>query len=1005
MAVCAACGHTTEVAFRFCPECGAAAVDRPGGREVRKTVTVVFCDVTGSTALGDRLDPEALRGLLASYFERMRAVVERHGGSVEKFIGDAVMAVFGIPTVHEDDALRAVRAAVEMRGALPDLGLRGRIGVQTGEVVAGTLERLATGDAVNVAARLEQAAEPGQVLIGEPTYRLVQDRVDARPIEPLALKGKSELVGAWLLEAVLPDAPRRELSTPMIGRGRQRRSLEAAYRSAVEDRACHLVTVLGAAGVGKSRLVGEFLGNAHAAVVRGRCLSYGEGITYWPVVEILKQLDCRPADPGAAETIAGVLGEGPEAGIAEQVAWAVRKTLEEAAQKQPLICVIDDIHWAESALLDLIEHVADLSRDAPLLLLCMARPELLDRRPGWGGGKLNAQTMLLEPLSLDETDELMDRLGAVPVELREQIREAAGGNPLFVEEMLAMIRDGDEGAIRVPPSIHALLAARLDQLDPSERVVLERGAVEGKVFHRGSVAALAPDEPQISNRLVGLVRKDLVRPDVAVLPGDDAYRFRHLLIRDAAYESLPKAARADLHERFADWLSEHGADLVELDEILGYHLELAIHYRQELGQPVSPDVRSRAASRLAAAGYRAYLRQDWPAAAAVLARASLVHDSQTIDLPLEVSAIWATIISGDLRGARDRAQALTDHAIRLSDRPAELTGMIEASLIQLSLTPDDHSPLDRLVKQALQEFEGSSGAALYSTWNAVSELANLAGHYDDQLRALDKSLEYAQLSGMGHLVAVLGPPMAASRLWGSTPASSILAWFDDPQRVYASRTPRPWELILRSVPLAMLGRPEEATAAFASAIRTLEDRGATFLVAMSTAQSGALVHALSGDLTGAVRLGRRGCGVLEEAGERGMLSTALAYLARNLAGLGELDEAEIQARKALNYGSADDSATQTMARGALSQVSLARGRIDEAEHEARLAVKAVLSTQSPWFQADALFDLAAALNAAGHTEQAADAYTDAIRRYDLKEHRVGSARAREALAALQRARP
>jgi class 3 adenylate cyclase len=998
MTVCRACGFESESAFRFCPECGVVAAEEPRARETRKTVTVVFCDVTGSTALGERLDPEALRAMLAAYFERMRGIVERHGGSVEKFIGDAVMAIFGVPTVHEDDALRAVRAAVEMRDALPGLQVEGRIGVQTGEVVTGTHERLATGDAVNVAARLEQAAEPGQILIGQATYRLVREQVEAQQVEPLRLKGKSASVVARRLDAVLPDAPRRQLGTPMIGRDRQGRALESAFRSASEDRACHLVTVLGVAGVGKSRLVGEFLSGLDAPVVRGRCLSYGEGITYWPVVEILKQLDRRPADRAAAEAIAGLLGEGPEAGIADQIAWAVRKTLEDAARERPLVCVVDDIHWAEATLLDLIEHVADLSRDAPLLMVCMARPELLDQRPGWGGGKLNAQTMLLEPLSAEETDELIDRLGTIPAEFRERIREAADGNPLFVEEMLAMIRDSGDHEIRVPPTIHALLAARLDQLDPSERVVLERGAVEGKVFHRGSVTALAPDEPHVSTRLVGLVRKDLVRPDVAVVPGDDAYRFRHLLIRDAAYESLPKSARADLHERFADWLSEHGADLVELDEILGYHLEQAIRYRNELAQPIAPGIRDRAASRLAAAGYRAYLRQAWPAAAAILGRACAIGDPESIDLALEISAIHADGEAGRLRQSRERAESLADRARRLGNRPAELTGLIWAALTELLLTSAGPAELERLVEQTLDELD--TPAALYSAWSAIADLKNMAGQYDDQVAAIDRSHAYARLAGMEHAAANLGPGMASARLIGSMPASSLLTWIEDPQRAYTSRTPRAWELAYGSMAQAMLGQGDQARAGFDAAMRYLEDQGAVFTLAHLAAQAGALILGLIGDEAGAVVIGRRGCRGLEEAGERGMLSTGLAYLSTNLIAVGKLDEAKTEAHKALQYGADEDALTQAAAHGALSGIARANGRLDEAEHEARLAVHAALSMQSPWVQADALCRLAAALAASGRTREATAAYADAIDRYDRKEHRVGATRARRALAAL-----
>src|SRR3954454_9507943 len=593
--ICASCGAENREGARFCDSCGAALAETAPTRETRKVVTVLFCDVTGSTALGERIDPESLRRVMARYFETAKAIVERHGGTVEKFIGDAVMAVFGVPTVHEDDALRAVRAADELRSALGGLNdeleasygtrLELRMGVNTGEVVTGTEERLATGDAVNVAARLEQASPPGEVLLGEQTYGLVRGSVEVEDAPPLAAKGKAEPLTAYRLVSVQADAPLRRHDAPMIGRERQRELLEGAFANVVSDRSCHLFTILGVAGVGKSRLAQEFLATLDTTVVTGRCLSYGEGISYWPVTEVVKQLvpEGQPAGP-----LASVLGDETAASSPDEIAWAFRKLLEARAAERPLVAVCDVLHWGEPTFLDLVEHVADLSRDAPILLLCMARPELLDVRPAWGGGKLNATNVLLEPLASGEAGELIDGVSSeIPPELRDRILDAAEGNPLFVEEMVAMTSEDGEGEIVVPPTIQALLAARLDQLEPAERSLLERGAIEGLIFHRGGVAVLSPDESAVDGRLVTLVRKDLLRPDQPLLAGDDAYRFRHQLLRDTAYDALPKAVRADLHERVAVWLEEHGAPLVELDEILGFHLEHAYRYRLELG-PLDP---------------------------------------------------------------------------------------------------------------------------------------------------------------------------------------------------------------------------------------------------------------------------------------------------------------------------------------------------------------------------------------------------------------------------------
>jgi class 3 adenylate cyclase len=556
----------------------------------RKVVTILFCDVTGSTAFGETVDPEALQSVLARYFARMKAIVESHGGSVEKFIGDAVIAVFGIPFVHEDDALRALRAAAEMRDAVPSLGVEARIGVNTGEVVTGTAERLVTGDAVNVAARLEEAAAPGEVLLGDPTLVLAREAVDVEALEPLVAKGKAEPVPVYRLVRVREPHERRH-ETPFVGRARELAILGEAWERARSERHCELTTMVGEAGVGKSRLASEFLATLDAEVVHGRCLPYGAGITYWPVVEVVKQLGARPSDDAAARAIRSLLRETDVSASAEEIAWAFRRLLEQQAQARALVVVFDDIQWGEETFFDLIEHVALLSSRAPILLLCLARPDLLDRRPAW------PVALRLDPLPEGEVDALIP--ATIPARLRERIAGHAGGNPLFIGEMLAMTGE-QGGAFAVPPTLRALLAARIDQLDPSERQVLERAAVEGEIFHRGAVQALTPEQRQVTARLVALVRKQLIRPERPQLPDEDAFRFHHLLIRDAAYDGLSKATRADLHERLVLWLEQRAPDAVELDESLGHHLEQAAIYKQELGRPDAA-LAGRASERLAAA--------------------------------------------------------------------------------------------------------------------------------------------------------------------------------------------------------------------------------------------------------------------------------------------------------------------------------------------------------------------------------------------------------------------
>ena len=619
MSACPACGKELPGEFPFCPFCGVPLTAAAAAREQRKVVTVLFCDLVGSTALGESTDPEALRGRMRLYFEDLRVILERHGGTVEKFVGDAVMAVFGIPVSHEDDALRAVRAASEMRAAIAAHGLEARIGINTGGVVVGGEgETLVTGDAVNVAARLEQAAASGETLIGAETRLLVRDAVRIEAVEPLELKGKSEPVEAFRLLQVLDGAESlaRHPETPLVGRERERQRLWRDYEDAVADRTCRLFTLLGPAGIGKSRLVADFLERVgdEADVLRGRCLSYGEGITYWPLVEILISVGVDPES---------VIGTSPP-----ETQLAFRRLLEARAAERPQVVVIDDLQWAEPVFVDLVEHVSDMSRDAPIFLLCIARTELLDVRPGWAGGKLNATSLLLEPLAPEECSALMDELVAdAPLtgDLRERITVASAGNPLYVEEMLAMVREhGGDGEIVVPPTIHALLQARIDSLDGDVRVVMERGSVEGEVFHRGSVAVLSPDplRPAVESHLATLVRKELIRSTSPTFPDDEGYRFRHLLIRDAAYESLPKATRAELHERFAGWLSGH--DLVEGDEIVGYHLEHAHRYRAELdGSDAALDGLARRASAcLATAGRGALERGDFNAGRSLFGRAT-----------------------------------------------------------------------------------------------------------------------------------------------------------------------------------------------------------------------------------------------------------------------------------------------------------------------------------------------------------------------------------------------
>ena len=947
-------------------------------RELRKTVTAVFCDLAGSTALGESIDPEVLRGLLARYFDRMRTIVERHGGTVEKFIGDAVVVVFGVPIVHEDDALRACRAAVEMRDALPELGLRGRIGVNTGVVVTTTDETLATGDAMNVAARLEQAAEAGEVLIGAGTYALVSAAVDAEIVGPLELKGKAEPVPAYRLLNVL-DAPERSHASRFVGREQELRWLSEAWERVRSERRCELVTVVGEAGLGKSRLVAEALDRVEARVVRGRCLPYGEGITYWPVVEVVKQLAVLPADPVAAAAIRSLLGESDVATSGDEIAWAFRKLLEEQA---PLVVVFDDIQWGEETFLDLVESMALLSGGAALLLVSMARTELAERRPGWPG------MLQLEPLPAEQADALIG--DAVSDELRERIARAAGGNPLFISEMLAMA--AEDAGVDVPPTLKSLLAARLDQLDVAERRVLERGSVEGEIFHRGGVQALAPDEGEVTIRLAALVRRQLVRPDRAQIAGDDGYRFRHLLIRDAAYEALPKVVRADFHVRFADWLNEHGRSLVERDEVVGYHLEQAARYLGELGQP-NADIAERAALRLAAAGRRAGDRLDYRAALALLSRAVQLLHPIRLDLALELEAAWY-MLTVDGRAAAEAAEAVAGRAEGASDRSGAM--LARATALLLRVYGGDRAAgiaePEELCRAALPlEEERGDPRRIRLLWRLLASCANGRMQNDEAAEAAEQELRYARLAGDSpsdtaglDLALILGP----------RPADEAL---DALEQISEGFSPGASDFG-RATLLAMLGRIDEAWPLAEARAEHLREVSGDF---SPGAEYLGLIALIDGDRE---RACRHTAEFIAEAppGSDGVMASWKSMLARDLYYLGRIDEVEPLLRAARNAGWHPVERTLVPAVEALL---LSRaGAHDQAEEQARAAVAtAETETDNVWLQGWSNEDLALVLERAGRVSEAREALKRALTVWERKRCLPYVKRVREHADSLEQA--
>jgi class 3 adenylate cyclase/tetratricopeptide (TPR) repeat protein len=1057
MITCARCSTQNPEGSRFCNSCGAPLAAMPAAPEVRKTVTVMFMDVVGSTALGERTDPETLRRVMTSYFDEIRGVVERHGGTVEKYIGDAVMAVFGVPVVHEDDALRAVRAAVEIRGRLAALGdqmraergfsVEWRTGINTGEVVAGDAgmgQRFVTGDAVNVAARLEQGASATEILLGLETYALVRDIVLAEPVGPLAAKGKAEALTAFrLIDLVSGEVQAsRRLDSPMIGRQRQQRQLAQAFEQVVDERVCYLFTVLGSAGVGKSRLVGEFLASVEgkAQILHGRCLSYGDGITYWPIAEAIREaagigddtddevreklaalVDDEANRQVVVQRLGEILGRLHGTASAEETFWAVRTTLESVARRKPVVLVLDDIHWAEATMLDLIEHLADWTQDAPLLVLCVARQELLENRSGWAGGKAYASTLTLEPLNETESRELMVALlGHVEVspELVDKIGAAAEGNPLFVEQMIGMLVDNGylirEGGrwraaraldeVAVPPTIQALLAARLDRLPSPERAVIERGSVEGKTFHRGAVAELAPDSlrESVPAHLRALSRKELVRPDRSDFAGDEAFRFRHLLIRDAAYAAMPKEARADLHARFAAWLERVAADHVEeYEEIIGYHFEQAYRYRAELG-PLDDrgrELGEAAARHLYASGKRASARGDVRASIKLLRTAVELmppgFSGRTLAVARYADALNGT---GDVRAAAN----LTEAELELARQAGDEYGVAALEIVRMwakttlgELTIQD--VIDR--SEELMPVVERAGDVWLIEQATVSLGTHLffQGHADRARRTYRAVLDrYPDLRGSTPLI---GWELSAM-YYGPTPVEEALAHAARID-ITASRSLEASVSRVMGSLRGLLGQFDEARALLSRSLELELDLGRTVGVDSMAGHFHGPLEVAAGNYAEAERLLLGSFERMTARGDTGFSSTVAGYLAGLYVRLGRWEDAERYARISMETGDADDVDAQGNGLAALARVQAAHGELELAEETAQRAVAIAEATDYLHNRGRALLDLAEVQLAAGRRHDALASLRRSLENYQAKGATVHIERVRTRLAEIE----
>jgi class 3 adenylate cyclase/tetratricopeptide (TPR) repeat protein len=986
--------------------------------EVRKTVTVLFCDWVGSTPIGEQLDPESLRRVQSEWFELAEQALLEHGGTVEKFIGDAVMAVFGMPDAHEDDALRAVRAAVDLRDSMDalndrlerELGVRLaiRTGITTGQAVTGdpTLRQsLVTGDVVNTAKRLEEAAGADEILVGSTTRALIAPAVTLEQVPDVKAKGKRDVVRAWRVVAVDADASgiERRLDSPLVDRVEELERLRRVVGLATAERRAVVATVVGPAGVGKSRLVHELVAGlaGNAIVLTGKCVAYG-GTTYRPLVEILR-------NAGGPEAVTRALaGEENEQLLAErleaagglssatyttgEIFWAVRRFVEVNARLQPVALVVDDAHWAEPTFHDLIDYLAAFVTDAPVTVLRLGRPELLEVRPGPPGSEM----IELAPLGESDARALLDGVGA-PETAHEQILAVAEGNPLFLEQLAAVAAQAVPGKLPIPPTIEAVLAARLDQLPQRQLALLECASVIGRRFEPHVLAELlAPEDSRhITSSLLALTRAGLVRPAPAAA-GEDRYRFGHGLVRDAAYARIPKSVRASMHETLARRLLEGRTGSPGAEDLAGHHLEQASRALADLG---GSDDRARrlgeeAAVLLASAGRRAAARDDIPAAIALLERA----DELLTDTSATRGGIRHALGRGLWEiGENDRALTLLDAAIddamRAGDVRSEWLARLDRAAFRLVL--GTHDELRAVAERAVETLSSmDDDAALALAWRRMAFADRREGRYGASVAPSARALEHARAAGDWYEETRAIDSLCTGLLYGPTPAAEAA---EQCREVLAEATGRPATQanVLASLAEleAMLGRFDAAREAYARARAIYEELGLRMPLAGLTT-IGAELELLAGDPSAAEAEAHRGMEVLEGTG---LEVEIVPLVAEALLAQGRDDEAD-----AVLDGLGDDARGvpwQVRARTARARLLVRRGYTEDAITEARDAVLRAGALDDVNLSADAYAALADVLGRAGRADDAQKAREDAYARYVLK----GNVVAAEAILASRRA--